>query len=99
METSELVIDVRGFRIESAAEFADALRAVEPEALPGWRGRSLDALWDYIEHRGWSERIDRYQVLVVRAVRAGLFADGNRAGHDIAEVFGEATRARLELSD
>jgi hypothetical protein len=94
---SELVIDVRGHPIDSLADFRDAICAVQPEALARWQGRSLDALWDYIENRGMSELIDRYAVLVVRADRTGLLADGNPDGTGLLGVFADATRARLEL--
>ncbi|WP_405017225.1 hypothetical protein OHV05_09165 [Kitasatospora sp. NBC_00070] len=99
MDTTELVVDVRGHRLESLADFRDAVAVAVPGALPTWQGRSLDALWDTIENRGISELIDSHDVLVVRADRRGLFSPGHPVGGGLVELLEEATRARLELSD
>ncbi|MFE6751342.1 hypothetical protein ACFVGM_36230 [Kitasatospora purpeofusca] len=99
MGRGELVVDVRGYRVECLEDFRDAIRAVEPRVLPRWQGRSLDALWDTIENRGVSDFLDAHEVLVVRADRAGLFAEGSPGGAGLCSVFADATRARLELFD
>ncbi|MEV8096046.1 barstar family protein [Kitasatospora sp. NPDC085879] len=102
MEESELVIDVRGHRIDSLRDFVDVILTVEPRAFPEWQGANLNALWDTFGSRGISALIDSHDVAVIRADRAGLLADDNPAGAGLRSVFDElnaAERARLELFD
>jgi hypothetical protein len=94
-EPSELVIDLRPYRLTSTDDFWDAVAA--PCGLPDWFGRNLDAWWDTIETRNVSQVIDAHDLLVVRATPTGLFAPGNPDGARLAGVFADATRARLEL--
>ncbi|MEW1908855.1 hypothetical protein AB0442_10380 [Kitasatospora sp. NPDC085895] len=98
MEQDDLVIDVRGCRIESLRDFVAAVRAVESEAFPEWQGWSLDALWDTFWTGGISDLIDN-NFVVVRADRGGLLVPGNRSGEGLVELFAEVSGARLELFD
>ncbi|WP_344636809.1 hypothetical protein [Kitasatospora cystarginea] len=97
MARTELLVNVRGHRIESLMDFREALVSVNPEALGYWKGRSLDALWDIIENRGFSDLLDSHDVLVVRADRSEFLSPENRVGAVLLELFESATRARLEL--
>ncbi|GCD96814.1 barstar family protein [Embleya hyalina] len=93
----ELVLDVRGLRVATLMEFREALVAVNAEALGHWRGRSLDALWDIIENRGFSELLDCHDVLVVRVDREGfLSAENADTRASLLDLFERATHARLE---
>ncbi|MGF1429643.1 barstar family protein [Kitasatospora sp. LaBMicrA B282] len=94
---TELLVDVRGRRVESLMEFREALVAVNHEALGYWQGRSLDALWDIIEHRGFSDLLDSHDVLVVRADRSEFLSAEHPVGKVVLRIFDDATHARLEL--
>ncbi|MGE7436558.1 barstar family protein [Kitasatospora sp. NPDC001175] len=94
---TELLVDVRGRRIESLTDFREALVSVNPEALGYWKGRSLDALWDIIENRGFSNLLDSHDVLVVHADHSEFLSPENQVGAALLELFESATHARLEL--
>ncbi|MFJ2577368.1 hypothetical protein [Kitasatospora aureofaciens] len=98
MEKSELLVDVRDYDVESLTDFRTALVAVNHEALHHWQGRSLDALWDIIENRGFSDLLDSHDILAVRARRSAFLSDGHPVGRVLLKLFADATHARLELS-
>ncbi|BEL06213.1 hypothetical protein Q0Z83_044040 [Actinoplanes sichuanensis] len=88
----DLVVDLRGSRIETLDDFWDAVSG--PCGLPAWFGRNVDAWRDTIQARGISEVIDRHDVLVVHVDRAGLFARKNYDARALREAFA-GRRSRL----
>ncbi|MFJ9611361.1 hypothetical protein ACIRS1_33985 [Kitasatospora sp. NPDC101176] len=97
MTQSELLVDIREYTVESLTDLRAALVAVNHEALHHWQGRSLDALWDIIENRGFSDLLDSHDVLVVRARRSAFLSPEHPLGRTLLELFHDATHARLEL--
>ncbi|MEV6476188.1 barstar family protein [Streptomyces sp. NPDC051657] len=85
MTESELVIDLRGRRIETLDDFWDAVTG--PCGLPDWFGRNLDAWADTIHARGISDVIDRHSTLSVHVDRTGIFAADDRDARALGEVF------------
>ncbi|MEV7215398.1 barstar family protein [Kitasatospora cineracea] len=85
MEDTELVVDLRGRRIETLDDFWDAV--AEPCGLPDWFGRNLDAWADTIHTRGISEVIDRHALLSVHVDRQGLFGGDRQDGQALARAF------------
>lgn len=91
--TTELVVDLRGQRIETIDDFWDAVSG--PCELPPWFGRNVDAWRDTIQTRGISELIDRHDTLVVHVdATTGLFSRRNREVRDLRSAFA-GRRARL----
>ncbi|MEI5034354.1 barstar family protein [Streptomyces sp. S1A(2023)] len=85
MTESELVIDLRGRRIETLDDFWDAVTG--PCGLPDWFGRNLDAWEDTIHGRGISDVIDRHSTLSVHVDRTGIFAANDPDARALGEVF------------
>lgn len=85
MTDSELVIDLRGRRIETLDDFWDAVTG--PCGLPDWFGRNLDAWADTIHGRGISDVIDRHGTLSVHVDRTGIFAANDPDARALGEVF------------
>ncbi|GAA3014817.1 barstar family protein [Streptosporangium longisporum] len=95
MKDSELVVDLRGQRIETLNDFWDAVSG--PCGLPQWFGRNLDAWSDIIHARDISEVIDSHNVLVVHVDRHGLFEGDCRKGQDLTAIFdGEQNRLLID---
>ncbi|MFD3471459.1 barstar family protein [Streptomyces sp. NPDC058682] len=94
MTDSELIIDLRGRRIETLNDFWDAVS--EPCGLPEWCGRNLDAWSDTINTRGISDVIDSHDVLVMHVDKRGLFDGSRREGRALAEIF-EPPQNRLVI--
>lgn len=69
----DLVVDLRGVRIETMDDFWDAVAG--PCGLPRWFGRNLDAWSDTIHAGGISEVIDSHERLIIHVDRLGLFAE------------------------
>ena len=88
----DLIVDLRGRRIETLDDFWDAVSG--PCGLPTWFGRNIDAWRDTIQVRGISEVVDRHDAVVVHVDRAGLFARRNRETRALREAFA-GRRARL----
>ncbi|MFD7258853.1 barstar family protein [Streptomyces sp. NPDC059874] len=97
MADKELMVDLRGRRIETLRDFFRVV--AEPCGLPEWHGRNLDAWSDTIHSRGISEVIDSHDLLVVHVDQQGLFNEGNQVGVALAEVFdGEQNRLVIHRS-
>ncbi|MGW4379989.1 barstar family protein [Kitasatospora sp. NPDC004531] len=91
MMNSELIVDLRGRRIETLNDFWDAVSG--PCGLPTWFGRNLNAWSDTIETRGISEVIDGHDRLVVHVDRRGLFEGHREEALILASTFdGEQNR-------
>ncbi|MEU6215406.1 barstar family protein [Streptomyces sp. NPDC047023] len=91
MTDGELVVDLRGRRIETLGDFWDAVS--EPCGLPVWFGRNLDAWADTIASRGISDVIDSHDVLIVHVDQGGLFGGERREARVLAGIFdGEQNR-------
>jgi hypothetical protein len=56
--TTDLIVDLRGKRIETLDDFWDAVSG--PCELPSWFGRNVEAWRDTIQTRGISSLIDRH---------------------------------------
>ncbi|WP_328891968.1 barstar family protein [Streptomyces sp. NBC_00316] len=82
---SELVVDLRGWSIETLDAFWDAI--TEPCELPEWFGRNIDAWRDTIQTRGISAIIDRHDVLVVHVDEQGVFATRNPEAQALRSTF------------
>jgi hypothetical protein len=81
----DLVVDLRGRRIETLDDFWDAVSG--PCGLPAWFGRNIDAWRDTIQVRGVSELIDRHDAVVVHVDRVGLFSQRNREARALRATF------------
>ncbi|WP_406076492.1 barstar family protein [Streptomyces virginiae] len=92
MTDGELIVDLRGRRIETLDDFWDAVSG--PCGLPEWCGRNLDAWSDTINTRGIADVIDSHDFLVVHVDGRGLFDGSRREGRAPAEVF-DAPQNRL----
>ncbi|MFC8454327.1 barstar family protein [Kitasatospora sp. NPDC057223] len=92
MTRPDLVIDLRGRRIETLSDFWDAVMG--PCMLPSWFGRNLDAWRDLTEsvQGGLSDHLERHDKIVIRADAKGLFAPGNRHGSLLMDPDGQKTR-------
>lgn len=88
----DLVVDLRGRRIETLDDFWDAVSG--PCVLPAWFGRNIDAWRDTIQVRGISDVIDRHDAVVVHVDRAGLFARKDREARMLRQAFA-GRRSRL----
>jgi len=88
---NELIVDLRGRRIETLNDFWDAVS--EPCGLPEWFGRNLDAWSDTIQTRGISEVIDSHDILSVHVDQQGLFGGHRQEVMALASIFdGEQNR-------
>jgi hypothetical protein len=94
--TKDLVVDLRGNKIETLDDFWDAVS--EPCGLPVWFGRNVDAWRDTIQVRGISDLIDRHDTVVVHVDRSGLFASKNREARALRRAFA-GRRSRLVVHD
>ncbi|MEU4623871.1 barstar family protein [Actinoplanes sp. NPDC023801] len=91
--TTELVVDLRGTRIETIDDFWDAVSG--PCELPSWFGRNVDAWRDTIQARGISNLIDRHDTLVVHVDgTTGFFSRKGREVRDLRSTFA-GRRSRL----
>ncbi|MEN2423710.1 barstar family protein [Streptomyces rimosus] len=91
MTDNELIVDLRGRRIETLNDFWDAVS--EPCGLPEWFGRNLDAWSDTIQTRGISEVIDSHDILSVHVDQQGLFGGHRQEAKALAGIFdGEQNR-------
>lgn len=88
----DLVVDLRGNRIETLDEFWDAVSA--PCGLPSWFGRNVEAWRDTIQVRGISEVVDAHDVVIVHVDRLGFFAGRSRELRDLRRTFA-GRRAKL----
>jgi hypothetical protein len=83
--TTDLIVDLRGRRIETIDDFWDAVSG--PCGLPSWFGRNLDAWYDTIQTRGISTLIDSHDSLTIHVDRAGFFAHGDRETRALRQTF------------
>jgi hypothetical protein len=90
----DLVVDLRGQRIETMDAFWDAVAG--PCGLPDGFGRNVEAWRDAVQVRGVSETIDRHRAVVVHVDRSGLFAGKNREVRDLRWAFA-GKRAQLVI--
>ncbi|MEV4702238.1 barstar family protein [Actinoplanes sp. NPDC049316] len=81
----DLVVDLRGRRMETLDDFWDAVSV--PCGLPAWFGRNIEAWRDTIQVRGISDLIDRHDAVVVHVDRVGLFSRRNREARALRETF------------
>jgi hypothetical protein len=88
----DLVVDLRGNRIDNLDDFWDAI--AEPCGLPTWFGRNVEAWRDTIQTRGISEVVDAHDVLIVHVDRLGLFARKSRELRELRAAFA-GRRAQL----
>jgi hypothetical protein len=68
----DLVVDLRGRRMETFDDFWDAV--TEPCGLPDLFGRNIEAWRDTLQTRGISDVIDSHRAIIIHVDRAGLFA-------------------------
>ncbi|GID59506.1 barstar family protein [Actinoplanes couchii] len=91
--TAELVVDLRGARMQTIDDFWDAVAG--PCGLPSWFGRTIEAWTDTIRARGISDLIDRHDTVVIHVDGAtGLFARRDREVRDLRSSFA-GRRSRL----
>ncbi|MEV4283294.1 barstar family protein [Actinoplanes xinjiangensis] len=97
--TTELIVDLRGKRIETLDDFWDAVSG--PCELPSWFGRNVEAWRDTIQTRGISSLIDRHDTLIVHVDgTTGLFSRRNREVRDLRSAFaGRRSRLVVHHSD
>ncbi len=88
----DLVVDLRGNRIETLADFWDAVTG--PCGLPPWFGRNVEAWRNTIQDRGISEVVDAHDVLTIHVDRTGFFASGSRELRALRGAFA-GRRAKL----
>jgi hypothetical protein len=88
----DLVVDLRGRKINTLDDFWDALSG--PCGLPAWFGRNLEAWRDTIQVRGISDLIDRHDAVVVHVDRAGLFSRRSDEARALRRTFA-GRRSRL----
>ncbi|MCY1138266.1 DUF402 domain-containing protein [Actinoplanes sp. Pm04-4] len=92
----DLVVDLRGRRIETLDDFWDAVAV--PCGLPPWFGRNLDAWADTLQAGGISELIDDHDALIIHVDRRGWFSRDNRELHLLKTTF-TGHRSRLVIHD